>query len=296
LRSEKGVSLKERKTIVNCQLNKADYHVHPNYSKDATGSIEDYCQKALQLGLEEICFTTHYDSDPFRKEIDPFMRVKGKVIPLSKKSVRRYIEDIRGADHKYRPLGLSVKAGLEIDYAPHLEEKLREDLVHFDLDYRLGSVHCLDHIAITASKEAERYFETKSGEQMVSEYFEILQQAVESSLFDVMAHLDIYKKYGLGFYGREILVAHRGLVEPVLKLMKERKVAIEVNTGVLRKGHQEFSPGEEILKAALDMGVQVAAFGSDAHRVEDLGKGIQEAFLTVRKLEKELSKESATIK
>jgi histidinol-phosphatase (PHP family) len=288
--------LKERKTIVNCQLNKADYHVHPNYSKDATGSIEDYCKKALELGLEEICFTTHYDSDPYRKEIDPFMRVEGKLVPLTKDFVRRYIEDIREADDKYHPQGLAVKAGLEIDYAPHLEKQLREDLADFDLDYRLGSVHCLDHIAITASSEAEQYFKSKSGQQMVSEYYQILKQALESELFDVMAHLDIYKKYGLGFYGREILVAHRGLVEPVLKLMKEREVAVEVNTGVLRKGYQEFSPGKEILKAALDMGVQVSALGSDAHRVEDLGKGIQEAFLTVRKLEKELSKESAAIK
>jgi histidinol-phosphatase (PHP family) len=283
--------LKKRNPTVNCELNKADYHIHPDYSKDATGSIEEYCQKALELGLKEICFTTHYDSDPFRKEIDPFMRVEGKMVTLTKDCVKRYIEDIRGADDKYHPQELSVKAGLEIDYAPHLEEKLREDVANFDLDYRLGSVHCLDHIAITASREAERYFEKKSGEQMVSEYYEILNKAVESGLFDVMAHLDIYKKYGLGFYGKEILTAHRGLVEPVLKLMAEKDVGMEVNTGVLRKDHQEFSPGMDILNTALSLGVSIIALGSDAHRVGDLGKGIQDAFLSVEKLKKQVSME-----
>jgi histidinol-phosphatase (PHP family) len=288
--------LKKNNHIVSCKLNHADYHVHPNYSKDATGSIEEYCNRALELGLKEICFTTHYDSDPFRKEIDPFMRVEGKLVPLSEDSVKRYIEDIRRADDKYRPQGLSVKTGLEIDYAPHLEEKLKEDIARFDLDYRLGSVHCLDHIAITASSEAEKYFEKKSGEQMVSEYYEILDQAVQSGLFDVMAHLDIYKKYGLDFYGRKILTAHRGLVEPVLKHMTERDVGMEINTGVLRKGHQECSPGMEIMNMAINMGLRIAALGSDAHRVEDLGKGIKEAFIAVGKLGKEASLESAVIR
>ena len=62
-------------------LNKVDYHVHPDYSLDATGTIDEYCDRALELGLKQICFTTHYDSDPFREKIDPFMRRQGKVIP-----------------------------------------------------------------------------------------------------------------------------------------------------------------------------------------------------------------------
>lgn len=273
-------------SIVSCALNQADWHVHPDYSLDATGSIDEYCQKALELGIKEICFTTHYDSDPFRKDEDLFMRIDGKIVPLSEKSVRRYIEDVRRAGERYSSEGLSVKASLEVDYAPHIEEKLRKDLASFDLDYRLGAVHCLDHIAITASKEAERYFKKRCAEEMVTAYYESLKQAVESGLFDVMAHLDIYKKYGLGFYGEEILTAHRGLVEPVLEIMAKNDVGMEINTGLLRKGHKEFSPGLEILNLALQMGVKIVAFGSDAHKVEHLGKGIKEAYLLVERLEK----------
>lgn len=278
--------MNQRLSAVSCELNKADCHVHPDYSLDATGSIDEYCQKALELGIKEICFTTHYDSDPFRKEIDPFMRINGKIVPLSEDSVERYIEDVRRAGERYSPEGLSVKASLEVDYAPHIEEKLRKDLASFDLDYRLGAVHCLDHIAITASKEAERYFKERCAEEMVTAYYEALKQAVESGLFDVMAHLDIYKKYGLGFYGERILTAHRGLVAPVLELMAKNNVGMEINTGLLRKGHKEFSPGLEILNLALQMGVKIVAFGSDAHKVVHLGKDINEAYLLVERLEK----------
>ena len=281
--------------IVTCELNRADYHIHPDYSKDATGSIDEYCQKALQLGLKEICFTTHYDSDPFRKDIDPFMRIDGKIVQLSEDSVERYIEDVKRSGEKYSSSGLSVKASLEVDYAPHIEEKLRKDLDCFDLDYRLGAVHCLDHIAITASNEAERYFKRKSAQEMITEYYGVLKQAVESGLFDVMAHLDIYKKYGLGFYGEKILTAHRGLVEPILELMAKNSVGMEINTGVLRKGHREFCPSLEILDLALKMGVKIVAIGSDAHKVDHLGKGIKEAYLSVERLKRNIELKKQTV-
>ncbi|MCK4225082.1 MAG: histidinol-phosphatase [candidate division Zixibacteria bacterium] len=287
--------MKKNLSIVSCGLNEADCHVHPDYSLDATGTIDEYCQRALELGIKEICFTTHYDSDPFRKDIDPFMRMDGELVPLSEDSVRRYIEDVRRTDEEYRLQGLSVKASLEVDYAPHIEEQLRDDLACFDLDYRLGAVHCLDHIAITASREAERYFKKRCAEEMVSEYYQAFKQAVESGLFDVMAHLDIYKKYGLGFYGEKILTAHRGLVEPVLELMAKNDVGMEINTGVLRKGHKEFCPGLEILDLALKTGVKIVAFGSDAHKVDHLGKGIKEAYLLVERLKRKIDVKSKTV-
>ncbi len=273
-------------TVFPVQLDKSDWHVHPDYSLDATGTVDQYCQRALELGLREICFTTHYDTDPFRKDEDPYIKIAGEIVPLSQENVEKYIADVRGAGKKFAPLGLSVKVGLEVDYAPHIEEQLKLDLASFELDYLLGAVHCLDHIAISASNEAERYFKKKSMEETVEAYFEVFKQAVESRLFDAMAHLDIYKKYGLGFYGEDILTFHRGLVEPVLELMVENDVGMEINTGVLRKGHKEFCPGAEILQMALEMGVRIVAFGSDAHKIEHLGKGIKEAYNIVEILKR----------
>ncbi len=266
--------------------NFSDYHVHPDYSLDATGTIDQYCQRALELGLKEICFTTHYDTDPVRKDEDSLMRIDGKIVPLNEGNVKRYIEDVRTANKIYSPRGLCVKAGLEADYAPHFEKDLRKNLAVFDLDYILGAVHCLDHIAISASKEAESYFRNKNVEELCQEYYSVLGKAVESGLFDVIAHLDIYRKYGLAFYGEKIMTAHRGLVEPVLQLMAENDVSMEINTGLLRKGHNQFSPNLEILNLALKMDVKIIAFGSDAHKVAHLGKDIKEAYLLVEKQRK----------
>jgi histidinol-phosphatase (PHP family) len=283
------LTVKKRFSKVSCRLDRADYHIHPDYSKDASGSIDDYCRKALELGLSEICFTTHYDRDPFRKEIDPFMQVDGEVVPVSKEVVKRYIEDIRQANDKYSKKGLIVKAGLEVDYAPHYESILRKELADYDLDYTLGAVHCVDHIAITSSEEASGYFKHRSMESLATQYYDFVRQAVESGLFDVIAHLDIYKKYGLGFYGKEILTAHRGLIEPILKIMAKNNVGLEINTGVLRRGHNQTSPGLEIIEMALSRGVEITAIGSDAHQVEQLGQGIGNSFAALEKIREALS-------
>lgn len=254
-----------------------DCHVHPDYSLDASGTIDQYCHKALQIGLKGICFTSHYDIDPERREIDAFMRVKGKVTPLSQETVKIYLAEIEEARSTYEPSGLKVKAGLEIDYSPHIEKQLREDLSCLKLDYVLGAVHCLEHIAITSSEEAYSYLQRKSAGQLCEEYYSSLLSGIRSGLFDAIAHLDCFKKYALDHYGEKLLEAEKKWMEPVLQELKNNRIGIELNTGWFRKGRTRFFPDEGILKIATESGIRIVALGSDSHRVEELGLGLQEA-------------------
>jgi len=258
--------------------NLSDYHVHPDYSLDASGTIDQYCRKALKLGLKKICFTTHYDADPVRKEFDFLMKVEGKTVPVTPDIVNRYIDEIRKAGQKYSKLGLEVLAGLEVDYAPHIEDTLRKDLPQFDLDFVLGAVHCLDHIAITSSAEAETYFKRKNVYELCDEYYKMVTQAASCGVFECMAHLDCYRKYGLDFYGEEIFIAHRDFIQPALEALASNYVGIEINTAARRQGQKEFYPLTEILELAKRLGVKVTAIGSDAHKLKDLGKDLEEAY------------------
>jgi histidinol-phosphatase (PHP family) len=254
-----------------------DCHVHPDYSLDASGTMDEFCQKALRIGLKGICFTSHYDIDPERKEIDAFMRIKGKITPLSEKTVNIYLEDIEETKHKYEPLGLKVRSGLEIDYAPLIEEQLREDLSKFKLDYVLGAVHCLEHIAITSSEEVFLYLEKRTAQDLCDDYYDNLLSGIKSGLFHSIAHLDGFKKYALSFYGDELLDAESKWIGPLLRELKDRKVGIELNTGWFKKGRRSFFPDGYILKSASDSGINIMAIGSDAHRIEELGLGLPEA-------------------
>lgn len=265
-----------------------DYHIHPGYSLDATGSIEEFCQAALKKGLREICFTTHFDTDPLRKEIDPFMIVEGKRVPLLE-ALPTYLREVREAHGRHEERGLVVKLGLEVDYAPHFEEKLRDTLSGIEVDYLLGSVHCLEGIAFTDRREYERCFQGRRVTDMCRAYFENLGALVRSDLFDCVGHLDGYKKYGFTYYGEKIFSAHRGFIEPVLELMRSHDLGIEINTGSLRRGFSDFYPPREILELIRDYGVKVVAFGSDAHHPEEVGYEIHRAM----RLAEDLGLESA---
>ena len=46
----------------------SDFHVHPDYSIDAAGSIKEYCEKALELGLKIIVVVNKMDKPEARPE------------------------------------------------------------------------------------------------------------------------------------------------------------------------------------------------------------------------------------
>ena len=50
---------------------KADYHLHSSFSSDSETPMESQIEKAIELGLEDICFTEHMDLD-YPKEYGEF--------------------------------------------------------------------------------------------------------------------------------------------------------------------------------------------------------------------------------
>ena len=50
---------------------KADYHVHTRLSYDGEGDLLEYCAKAEELGLDELCVTDHLDIGCAQMEFTP---------------------------------------------------------------------------------------------------------------------------------------------------------------------------------------------------------------------------------
>jgi len=257
--------------VRNYDLAMADYHIHPDFSVDAVGSIDDYCRAALEKGLVEICFTTHYDANPTGSEGDRRMRVDGKIVPLSFDTVGRYVDTVNAVQGEYFAQGLEVRCGIEVGYYPGCEEHIRELFQKFPFHYKLAAIHEIEDICLCCQNQIETCFSRFPMEEMANQYFVLMEQAVESRLFDAVAHFDVYKKYGLQYYGEEILKVHRGRVEPVFAAMARAEVGLEINTSALRKGHVEYYPTMEIVNLARQAGVHIAAIGSDAHSPDEVG-------------------------
>ncbi len=267
--------------------NIVDFHIHPDYSIDAEGSIGQYCDRAQKMGLGAVCFTTHYDSNPKRREIDGYWRHNGKRVKFSDSIIGDYVKDILRAREIYDRLGLDLFCGIEVDYYPGVEEEVESLRAKFPLDFVVGSVHCLDDIAISDKREAPSYFENRSVDRMADDYFELLLRAASCQGFDCLGHLDYYIRYGREYYGDSINEIEVERFDPVFDKLKKYGIGIEINTSPFKRGGDTFHPSSKIIDRAISCGVAITSVGSDCHRPADLGKGVAEAydFLNRRALE-----------
>jgi histidinol-phosphatase (PHP family) len=262
----------------------SDFHVHPDYSIDAAGTVRQYCDRALEIGLQNICFTTHYDSNPRRVEADGYWRFNGHRVRFDDELVGHYIDEVYQAREFYSQFGLNVFRGMEIDYFPGVEEEASRVRDKFGLDFVIGSVHCLDDIGISDKNEAPAYFLKKSLDQMVEDYFGLLLQAAETPAFDCLGHLDYYIRYGHPYYCDDIYKVEIEHFDSVFAVLKKNGRGIEVNTSQFRFGINKFHPARHIIERAVAAGVPVVSVGSDTHRPANLSAGILEAYDLLRKL------------
>jgi histidinol-phosphatase (PHP family) len=203
------------------------------------------------------------------------MVVDGRRVPNDDRALERYVADVLVVREAFAPQGLWVGLGLEVDYFPGVADFVAESLARYPFDFVIGSVHCLDHRNLSTPEEAPACFDGLSLPDMARRYFDLVAEAAATALFDVIGHLDIYKLYGHAVYGDDVLTAHRDLAEPALQAMARHSVGLEVNTAAWRKGCAEPYPGAELLALARAAGVAVLTFGSDAHRLADLGRDLE---------------------
>jgi histidinol-phosphatase (PHP family) len=248
-----------------------DRHLHPDYSIDAKGSIEEFCRVAFDRGLVEVCFTTHYDDDPQLMGKAGFMIIDGEKIPVSKETVHPYLESVQAANEKYCGIGLMVKGGLEFGYFSGCRKSHKDIIDSFPLDFRLCGVHNIDGLNIAGRSESQKLFEKYPLDRLADLYFGLLDDAAATGLYDCLAHVDLYRRYGMAHYGDAIKTIHQGRIEKLFETMKRNDVGLEINTSGLRHGLDEYYPGMDIINRARRAGVEIVALGSDAHRPEDVG-------------------------
>lgn len=242
-----------------------DYHVHTPLCKHATGSVWDYIKEAEKKGIKEICFSDHMPSNGI---YDPKHR-------MGLEQFQEYLDTIQGAKEASP---IRVLLGIEADYYEGCEAFLERILRSADFDLVLGSVHFLDGWGFDDPEQLPVWELVDVNETWVR-YFQLLKRLVNTGLFDVVAHLDLPKKFGHRI-PKEML---KELAAPLLDLMAEKGVAMEINTSGLRRPVSELYPCVEILHMAKERGIPIC-FGSDAHEPEMVGY----AFLDALEVAKEV--------
>lgn len=252
-----------------------DYHIHTSHSPDAEGSLRDYCEKAAARGLKEICITNHAEMDPERS--DNIIRFEGREEPLTNPALKRLHQEVIAQRGPFAARGLKVRSGIEIGFFSGMEKRLAELTAGIEYDFLMGSIHCLNHACIDSSREYRGYFSKHEARELLDEYYAEILKLAESRLFDALGHIDVYKKYGINFYGSEIDDLPKDLMAAIFDALRRNELALEINAAGLRRINQ-FYPSPEIMKLARDLKVKRLTVGSDCHKVDDVGKGIKEAY------------------
>ncbi|HSV43349.1 MAG TPA: histidinol-phosphatase HisJ family protein, partial [Candidatus Bathyarchaeia archaeon] len=162
----------------------ADYHMHTPLCGHAVDEPEQYARHAIEVGLKEIGFSDHA----------PFLKYPLPGITMNIAQLPQYHRMIESVARRFSGR-LSVKVGIEADYLPGYEEQTRVLLAGYPYDYVYGSVHFIDEWAFDNPEERARWNE-EDVNQVYDRYYDLLAKAAESRLFDIMAHVDLVKKFG----------------------------------------------------------------------------------------------------
>ncbi len=248
-----------------------DFHVHCDYSIDAVGKIDEYCEAALARNIAEICFTTHYDCNPIGDCQGNLISINGEHKPTSIENLKPYVDDVLRAAEKFQLRGLSVKLGLEFGWYDNCEETAQKVKDAYNFDYFLCGIHEIENICFCCRSTYKKCFERYTLDEMVEKYFQTAIAASDSKLFDTIAHLEYYVKYAKDFYGDKLDKVYEPYLDDLFKSLIASETTIEINTAGYRHGVNQYYPNMRIINRAKKAGVHIQFLGSDAHRPQDIG-------------------------
>jgi len=225
-----------------------DIHNHTTRCNHAEGTVDEYIQKAIELGIDIYGFSEHAPMD-----FDPHYR-------LAFEEMQAYTDDIFNAKERYKH-DINILFGYEVDYLPgHMDDRV----LHAKVDYLIGSVHFIDKWSFD-NPEFIAGWKDKDIDEIWQAYFEATEAMARSGKFDIVGHLDLIKVFK--FLPKKDV---RSLAKDALHAIKRSNMVLEVNTAGLRKPIGELYPSRELLEEAYALDIPIT-FSSDAHSVEQVG-------------------------
>lgn len=219
--------------------------------------MENICENAIRLGIDELCFTEHWEFDPEDMGYGHF-------------DYGKYRENFERNKRNYRRQ-LSIKMGVEITFQKTKQAEIEKALSDYDFDFVLGSVHGADGVMYCSENSVAPFYEKSAYPDAYLPYFKELKCLAESGLFDSIGHFDLPKKYGTKHFGRFELAALYEIIEEILRATIETETAIEINTSGFRHPVGEQYPDAQILKLYRSLGGTLLTIGSDGHHIPEHG-------------------------
>ncbi|WP_203247385.1 histidinol-phosphatase HisJ family protein [Sporosarcina beigongshangi] len=239
-----------------------DYHHHTNHSFDSTATMVDVCNTAVDKGIKEVCFTEHYS-------VNPVAPTYGHIV------FKDYLKEIAECRALFNNQ-LIIKAGIELCEPHLLKDQYAASLAPLNLDFILGSIHNLNE------QKLRIYLENHGEKVAYTNYFLEVLNMVRHADIDIIAHLDLLKRYAFPLYGHYVFEEYKDIVAAILETAIERNIGVEINTSGWRTTLNAPLPSIEILQLYRDLGGELLTIGSDSHAATTVGSHLEEAVLLAK--------------
>ena len=242
-----------------------DLHTHTARCQHATGTLEEYVERAQALGIRHFGFSDHSHW---------MLHSIGKRYAMLASELDDYVADVRRMQEKYNRDGAQafrVLLGMEMDFIPARLDEARQTIRRYDWDYLIGSVHYLGEKEEFDNPHRMDFWHRTDVEDAWEQYWERFRNMAASGMFHIMGHADLIKKFGFRPSGDL-----RRYYEPSLEAMRETGACLELNTAGWHNKCGEQYPDGQFLKMAAEAGIPLT-ISSDAHRPEDVGRDFKRA-------------------
>lgn len=253
---------------------KYDYHLHSCFSSDCNSALEDIVAAAKNKGLSSICLTDHNDLDfpdnPDNLSFDL--------------DIDTYIDTLTRLRESLLP-DFDLRIGVEQGVMPSTCDALNDySTAHPGIDF----IICSSHVVNGSDPYYSECFTNPDGTpidvmDIYREYYEnILYNVCHFSDYNVYGHIDYIFRYGPdrvtgSTFMDKYYPVLKDIIYEILKTIIASGKGIEINTGSLYRGMDYMHPHISILKMYSELGGEILTIGSDAHDLEHIGYGYDEA-------------------
>lgn len=255
-------------------MNLIDCHTHTQFSVDSEADIIEMIERAAALGLSAYAITDHcecnrwYPKEHYNGSDDSTGFNYCRDFENSVSAVTRLKEKYAGR--------LNLICGTEMGQAtqdPEIAEKIVNDE---RLDFVIGSMHQLPGEKDFAFINYREY-SIDGIYDLLERYFNEIYKLCKWGKFDVLGHLTYTLRYIRGGFGIDADISRFDeIIAESFRELIHNGCGIEINTSGLRQAYGDTFPSLKYVKLYRELGGEILSVGSDAHTVEDLGKGVAE--------------------
>lgn len=228
---------------------RVDLHNHTYLCNHANGTMEEYVQKAIELGINQFGFSEHAPMDFDKK------------YRLTLEQKEFYEKEVLFLKEKYKN-DIKILLAYEVDFMQNVP--MLDVILNAKVDYLIGSVHFLDAWGFDNPEFIGEY-KNRDIDKIWQDYFDAIEQMAKSNLFDIVGHIDLIKVFK--YLPKKDI---KTISLNALKQIKKSNMTIEINSAGIRKPIAQAYPSKELLELSYELDIPIT-FGSDAHSVDQVG-------------------------